>query len=102
MPYYRSLGLISPKRHTLHRVSPGYKNEGIYYEEVVTTQGFSRAYSIAYHLKPPTRVKHVEAAGTVKVEVVRDLPLRHIHTKTGHMVADHWRQDCYASRRRRL
>ena len=38
MPYYRSLGLIPPKRHTLHRVSPGYKNEGIYYEEVVTTR----------------------------------------------------------------
>jgi homogentisate 1,2-dioxygenase len=83
MPYYRRLGLIPPKRHTMHRVSPGYKNEGIYYEEVVTTQGFSRAYSIVYHLKPPTRVKHVEPAGRLKVEVMPDLPLRHVHTKTG-------------------
>ena len=57
MPIYHSLGQVPPKRHTLHRVSPGYKNEGIYYEEVVTTHGFSRAYSIVYHLRPPTRVK---------------------------------------------
>jgi hypothetical protein len=59
MPYYRTLGNIPPKRHTMHRVNPGYKGEGIYYEEVVTTQGFSRAYSIVYHLKPPTRVKEI-------------------------------------------
>ena len=57
MPPYRQLGSIPPKRHTQLRHEPGYRGEGIYYEEVVTTQGFSRAYSIAYHLRPPTRVK---------------------------------------------
>ena len=72
MPYYRTLGLIPPKRHTMHRVEPGYKGEGIYYEEVVTTQGFSRAYSIVYHVKPPTRVKEVEAAGHVKLDIIHD------------------------------
>jgi homogentisate 1,2-dioxygenase len=83
MPYYRRVGSLPPKRHTAHRTSPGYKSEGLFYEEVVTTHGFGRAYSIAYHLRPPTRVKHVESAGKITVETVPDLPLRHIHTKTG-------------------
>jgi homogentisate 1,2-dioxygenase len=87
MPYYNRLGLIPPKRHTMHRVSPGYKGEGIFYEEVVTTQGFSRAYSIVYHQKPPTRVKEVKLAGHVKLDIVHDWPLRHVHTKTGQLPA---------------
>ena len=63
MPPYRSLGSIPRKRHIAHRREPGYRGEGIYYEEVVTTAGFGRAYSIVYHLRPPTRVRKVEAAG---------------------------------------
>jgi homogentisate 1,2-dioxygenase len=83
MPFYRRLGSIPVKRHIAHRVEGGYKGEGLYYEEVVTTMGFSRAYSIVYHLRPPTRVKRVEAAGQVTIDVVDGLPLRHVHTKTG-------------------
>ena len=63
MPQYLSLGSLPRKRHIAHRVEPGYRNEGLYYEEVVSTQGFSRAHSIVYHLRPPTRVKHIEPAG---------------------------------------
>ena len=84
MPYYRRLGSIPPQRHTMHRVSPGYKGEGIYYEEVVTTRGFSRAYSIVYHLAADTRQK-VEPAGGRRSRSSLDLPLRHVHTKSGAM-----------------
>ena len=56
MPPYRSLGSIPRKRHIAHRREGGFRGEGIYYEEVITTGGFGRAYSIAYHLRPPTRV----------------------------------------------
>src|SRR5437899_2643596 len=83
MPRYLSVGDIPKKRHVAHRVKPGYKNEGIYYEEVVSTHGFSRAYSIAYHVKPPTRVKKVEPAGTWPIERVEQPALRHHHLKTG-------------------
>jgi homogentisate 1,2-dioxygenase len=83
MPSYRHVGSIPPKRHTAHRTSPGFKGEGIYYEEVVTTQGFSRAYSIVYHLRPPTRVKKIEAAGSVNLEIVPQEVLRHHHLKSG-------------------
>lgn len=82
---YLSLGSVPKKRHTAHRTEPGYRNEGIYYEEVISTQGFSRAYSIAYHLRPPTRVKHVEPAGTMAVEPVEQPVLRHHHVKSGAM-----------------
>lgn len=85
MPRYLTLGSIPKKRHIAHRVQPGYKHEGIYYEEVVSTEGFSRAYSILYHLRPPTRVKHVEAAGNCGVERVDPGVLRHHHLKTGTM-----------------
>lgn len=82
MPRYLSLGRIPPKRHTAHRTTPGYRNEGIFYEEVVTTQGFGRAYSCLYHLRPPTRVRKVEPAGTLDVELAESNALRHVHLKT--------------------
>src|SRR4051794_7357095 len=85
MPYYRALGALPPKRHTALRHEPGYRGEGIYYEEVVTLAGFGRAYSICYHLRPPTRVRKVEPAGAVKIETVPEPTLRHHHLKTGNL-----------------
>jgi homogentisate 1,2-dioxygenase len=85
MPFYRQVGSIPAKRHTAHPHEPGYRGEGIYYEEVVTTAGFGRAYSIVYHLRPPTRVTKVEAAGTHPVETVEQPALRHYHLKSGAM-----------------
>src|SRR5271154_4194273 len=85
MPPYHQLGSIPRKRHTEHRVQPGYRGEGIYYEEVVTTAGFGRAYSIVYHLRPPTRVRKVEAAGETKVVAVEQTMLRHHHLVSGRM-----------------
>jgi homogentisate 1,2-dioxygenase len=79
---YLSLGSIPRKRHIAHRITPGWKNEGLYYEEVITTQGFGRAYSIVYHLKPPTRVRHVEPAGGWDVATADFDSLRHVHLRT--------------------
>src|SRR5947209_4677862 len=85
MPPYRQMGSLPRKRHIAHRQEPGYRNEGIYYEEVVTTAGFGRAYSIAYHLRPPTRVRKIEPAGAVAVETIAEPVLRHHHLKSGRM-----------------
>jgi homogentisate 1,2-dioxygenase len=79
------MGSIPRKRHTAHRHEPGYRQEGIYYEEVVTTAGFGRAYSIVYHLRPPTRVRKVEPAGEITIETVREPVLRHHHLRSGPM-----------------
>jgi homogentisate 1,2-dioxygenase len=85
MPTYRRVGSLPKKRHIEFRTAPGYKNEGIYYEEVVTLSGFSRGYSIVYHLRPPTRVRKIEPAGEVQVDTVDQPVLRHHHVKTGAM-----------------
>src|SRR5262245_42451985 len=82
MPFYRKLGSLPRKRHIAHRREGGYRNEGIYYEEVVTLTGFGRAYSICYHLRPPTRVRNVEPAGVVALDTVEEPALRHHHLKT--------------------
>src|SRR5438105_1352427 len=87
MPFYRKLGSVPRKRHIAHPHEPGYRGEGIYYEEVVTLAGFGRAYSICYHLRPPTRVRKVEPAGTVPVETVTQPTLRHHHLRTAQLKA---------------
>src|SRR5271167_3496787 len=83
MPPYRKIGSLPAKRHIAHRHEPGYRGEGIYYEEVVTTAGFGRAYSICYHLRPPTRVRKVEPAGPAIIETFEEMALRHHHLRTG-------------------
>ena len=47
MPYYQKLGQIPKKHHIwFHRngSGPSFKNEGIAYEHVITTEGFNEAY----------------------------------------------------------
>jgi homogentisate 1,2-dioxygenase len=85
MPPYLQRGSIPRKRHIEHRTQPGHRNEGIYYEEVVTTAGFGRAYSIVYHLRPPTRVRKVEFAGRLDLATIDVPELRHHHLKSGGM-----------------
>jgi len=63
----------------------GYREEGIYYEEVVTTAGFGRAYSICYHLRPPTRVRKIEPVGEIRVQTATLPVLRHVHLLSGNM-----------------
>lgn len=87
MPRYLSFGNIPRKRHIALRTDGGFKNEGIRYEEVITTQGFGRAHSIVYHLRPPTRVKHIEAVGGWNVRASDQPVLRHHHLRTKDMPA---------------
>jgi len=82
MPQYLTRGLLPAKRHIAHRTISGYLQEGIYYEEVISTEGFHRAYSIAYHLRPPTRVLKINAMAPIDVELAKPETLRHIHLKT--------------------
>lgn len=86
MPYYHRLGEVPAKRHIrFPRTGDSFNDEGIYYEHVVTTEGFSRAYSILYHLHPPTRNEKVEAVGTIELTAVEDLPLRQHHFRSGQL-----------------
>ena len=62
MPHYLQLGSLPAKHHVQFPREPAasYKGEGLHYEHVITTDGFDRAYTIMYHLRPPTRVRAVE------------------------------------------
>lgn len=84
MPGYRKLGIVPPKRHIkLERPrEESFLQEGIAYEHVVTTAGFSRAYSILYHLRPPTRCTGVEFVREFKLEKAEGLPLQPHHIRT--------------------
>src|SRR5436190_16862439 len=85
MPYYQKLGEIPRKHHIwFHRngAAPTYKNEGIAYEHVITTEGFNEAFSIMYHLRPPTRVRSVKLLKCEELKKAADSPLRHHHLKT--------------------
>ena len=52
MPFYNSKGKIPKKRHTVFKNPKG----GIYYEELVSREGFSYMYSNLYHLNMPTQI----------------------------------------------
>lgn len=84
MPHYLKLGQMPRKHHLrLPREKPvSHRNEGLHYEHVITTEGFDRAYSITYHLKPPTRVKQVELWREAPLRPAGPAPLRHHHLKT--------------------
>jgi homogentisate 1,2-dioxygenase len=82
MPPYLRVGSVPRKRHVAHRRDGGFLGEGLYYEEVVTLAGFSRAYSIVYHHRPPTRVRRVEPAGRLEISLADEAALRHHHLRT--------------------
>jgi homogentisate 1,2-dioxygenase len=87
MPPYLKLGSIPRKRHIAHKREGGYRNEGIYYEEVVTLKGFDGAYGICYHLRPPTLVRKIEPAGEMTLNTVAQPVLRHHHFVSGKLSA---------------
>ncbi len=84
MPNYRRMGVLPPKRHIQFKrdKQDSFLGEGLYYEHVVTTAGFDRAYTIAYHLRPPTRVTNVELVGEYPLEEGARDALRHHHLQT--------------------
>jgi homogentisate 1,2-dioxygenase len=78
MPFYHTLGQIPHKRHTQFRKPDG----SLFREQVIGTKGFSGIQSILYHVRQPTRIKHVEPLGSAHVEYVDYGPLRHRLFKT--------------------
>ena len=88
MPFYQKLGEMPRKHHiwfSRNGQGPTYKNEGIAYEHVITTEGFNEAYSIMYHLRPPTRVRNVKLLKCEELKKVADSPLRHHHLRTANI-----------------
>jgi homogentisate 1,2-dioxygenase len=73
MPHYHKLGKIPRKRHTQFRKPEG----GLYAEQLVSTEGFSNAYSLVYHLSPPTQVMGIDKEFSVAPEIAVENNMQH-------------------------
>ena len=77
MPFYQTKGLIPPKRHTVFKRS----HNSLYYEELISREGFSSIYSNVYHLKMPTRLSKMGNLHPFVIEKVQTKhQARHIQT----------------------
>ena len=65
MPFYRSMGNVPPKRHTIHKSPEG----NFYYEQLFGTIGFDGMSSLLYHLHRPTMVKEIKESYSVAPEI---------------------------------
>src|SRR5688572_28030850 len=85
--FYQKMGEVPRKRHIKlpREAAKSFKGEGMHYEHVVTTAGFDRAYSIMYHLRPPTLVKAYKLDGTFDCTAADEMPLRHHHLRSQDM-----------------
>ena len=83
MPFYQKRGDIPTKRHTQFRDDSG----NLYWEELISREGFSHIYSNVYHVYPPTSV---EAVGELKKYnlIAVDQTHRHHHIRTANVESD--------------
>ena len=79
--YYRRLGEIPPKRHTQFRKEDG----SLYFEELVSSKGFSGIYSNLYHHHAPTRIASVEDAEPFGSKIVKPYDLKQVHLNTSNV-----------------
>lgn len=77
MTYYYKLGNLPHKRHTQFRQPDG----SLYHEELMGIHGFSGVQSILYHVRPPTRIRHMEMLCRVEIPYEEQGPLRHRHLR---------------------
>ena len=77
MPFYQKHGKLPDKRHIQFRDDDG----NLYWEELISREGFSHIYSNVYHLKPPTAINKVGDVDPIQLDA-QDQEHRHHHIKT--------------------
>jgi homogentisate 1,2-dioxygenase len=80
MPFYQTRGEIPTKRHTQFRDDTG----NLYWEELISREGFSHMYSNLYHVHPPTSVEAVGELKKYNLKAV-DQTHRHHHIRTANV-----------------
>lgn len=73
MPYYQRRGQVPHKRHTQFRQPDG----SLYAEELISTEGFSSVYSLAYHVHPPTLVRQPGTPVDVAPAIAAEANMQH-------------------------
>ncbi|MFS0646378.1 homogentisate 1,2-dioxygenase [Siminovitchia sp. 179-K 8D1 HS] len=81
MPFYKQMGNIPRKRHTVFRKEDG----SLFREQVMGTKGFSGIQSILYHHSPPTKISEARLMGPRDPEYEEQGPLCHRHFHTSRM-----------------
>ncbi|ETI68159.1 homogentisate 1,2-dioxygenase [Neobacillus vireti] len=76
--YYRQMGKVPHKRHTMFKKEDG----SLYREQVMGTRGFSGTQSILYHHYMPTEVVKSEVVGHYLPEYEAQRELKHRHFLT--------------------
>ena len=77
MPYYQKRGEIPEKRHIQFRD----EKKDLYWEELISRQGFSHIYSNVYHINPPTAITEIGEPIENKIKT-REKINKHYHLKT--------------------
>ncbi len=80
MPFYQKRGAIPNKRHIQFRDNSG----NLYWEELISREGFSHMYSNVYHTHPPTGVEAVGEMKKINL-LTADQTHRHHHIRTANM-----------------
>ena len=83
MPFYQKRGEIPSKRHTQFRDDIG----NLYWEELISREGFNHIYSNVYHVHPPTSVEAVGELKNYNLKAVKQTH-RHHHIRTANMVSN--------------
>ena len=76
--YYRQMGQIPHKRHTMFKKADG----SLFREQVMGTRGFSGTQSILYHHHMPTEIVKSELVGSYLPEYEEQQSLKHRHFMT--------------------
>ena len=72
MPFYRKLGEIPNKRHTVFRQDNGE----LYHEQLFGTIGFDGMSALLYHIQPPTAVKEILGSKDISPSIAVDRNLK--------------------------
>ena len=85
MAFYRSVGEIPPKRHTVFRQLDGT----LYAEELMGEEGFSSDSSLLYHRGIPSAMSDAHDWGLPDLTTVPNHPLRPLHLRLPDLFAGH-------------
>jgi len=83
MPFYQNNGQIPSKRHIQFKNKEGQ----LFWEELISREGFSNIYSNVYHKNPPTSIKSIGEFKEVEL-IPKNAKHRHRHIITSKLKSD--------------
>ena len=79
MPYYRQVGEVPRKRHTIFNGDDGARR----HEQLMGQEGFSSRSALLYHRSSPSAITAIEPIDAPADTLERDQPLTPRHVRTG-------------------